>query len=415
MTDPVRTLLVIGYVWPEPNSSAAGGHIMSLMRLFQGDGWKVHFASPAARGEHECDLESEAILSHKVALNCRSFDSFVSELNPKVVLFDRFMMEEQFGWRVAQACPRAIRVLDMEDFHSLRYARHEAVKKGLSYREADLFTEKAQREVAAIFRCDLSLVISEVERELLISEYQVPAELLIWCPFLLEPYEQDIPVFDERENLISIGNFRHAPNWDAVLQLKGEIWPLIRRELPKVELHIYGAYPPPKAMALHQPKEGFLVKGWARDARAAVSRARLCLAPLRFGAGLKGKLTEAMLCGTPSITTSVGSEGISGKLPWPGAVADDVKIFAKEAVALYTDEQEWKLRQARGAQLLEQRFHRERNGQRVLDQVASCLENLEVHRRRNFIGKMLQHQSLKATQYMSQWIEAKNQGVAEKG
>jgi len=413
MSHSARTLLVIGYVWPEPNSSAAGGHLLSLMRLFQEDGWKVHFASPAARGDHECDLLAEGIPSHEIALNCSSFDVFASELQPNAVLFDRFMMEEQFGWRVAQACPQALRVLDMEDFHSLRHARHEAVKKGLSYREAELFTEKAQREVAAIFRCDLSLVISEVEKELLVSQYRVPAELLIWCPFLLEPHQGGVPAFHERAHFLSIGNFRHAPNWDAVLWLKQEIWPLIRKELPEVELHIYGAYPPPKAMQLHQPKDGFLLKGWATDARVVMSRARLCLAPLRFGAGLKGKLTEAMLCGTPSVTTPVGAEGIQGSLPWPGALAEDAANFAKQAISLYRDEQEWQRQQARGDEILAQRFQREEIGHRVLSQVESCLKDLEAHRRKNFIGQILQHQSMRATQYMSQWIEAKNQSRSE--
>lgn len=408
MSDTTPSLLVIGYVWPEPNSSAAGGHIMSLMRLFQELGWTVHFASPAARGEHECDLEGKGISSHEIALNCGSFDSFISELNPRVVLFDRFMMEEQFGWRVAQACPQALRVLDMEDFHSLRYARQEAVKKGLSFREADLVTEKGKREVASIFRCDLSLVISEVERELLISQYQVPEQLLIWCPFLLEEGPGEVPGFAQREHCVSIGNFRHAPNWDAVLWLKQEIWPLIGRKLPKAELHIYGAYPPPKAMQLHAPEERFLVKGWAADAREVMSNSRVCLAPLRFGAGLKGKLTEAMLCGTPSVTTSVGAEGMAGKLPWPGALADDAESFAEHAVTLYRDHQEWRRCQGRGQDLLRQRFNREEIAQRVMSEVESCLSDLEAHRRKNFIGQMLQHQTLKATQYMSQWIEAKN-------
>jgi len=412
MSESIRTLLVIGYVWPEPNSSAAGSHMMSLMLLFQESGWKVHFASPAARGEHECDLAKEGIASSEIALNCSSFDAFVTQLDPSAVLFDRFMMEEQFGWRVAQACPQALRMLDMEDFHSLRQARQEAVKKGLSYQDADLLTEKAQREVAAIFRCDLSLVISEAEQELLVKQYQVPPELLIWCPFLLAPYEKPIRAFHEREHFISIGNFRHAPNWDAVLQLKQEIWPRIRKDLPKdtkVELHVYGAYPPPKAAQLHAPKDGFLIKGWATDAREVMSQARLCLAPLRFGAGLKGKLTEAMLCGTPSITTSVGAEGMAGTLPWPGEIADEPESFAKQAAALYSDESEWQLRQARGTDLLKQRFQRAEIGDRVFSQVESCLEKLESHRKKNFIGQMLQHQTIKATQYLSQWIEAKNQ------
>ena len=319
MSNPPRTLLVIGYVWPEPNSSAAGCHMMSLMRLFRESGWKVHFASPAARGEHECDLDQEEIRSHEIALNCSSFDSFVSELDPSMVLFDRFMMEEQFGWRVAQACPGALRVLDMEDFHSLRQAREVAVKKGLSYREADLFTENAQREVAAIFRCDLSLVISEAELELLETQYQVPSELLLWCPFLLEPYLEEVPSFEEREHFISIGNFRHAPNWDAVLWLKQDIWPLIRKELPTVELHVYGAYPPPKAIQLDAPKDGFLVKGWAKDAREVMSRSRLCLAPLAIRGGTERKAHRSHALWNPECHDLGGGRGNARDAPMAGS------------------------------------------------------------------------------------------------
>ena len=109
----------------------------------------------------------------------------------------------------------------------------------------------------------------------------------------------------------------------------------------------------------------------------------------------------------------MGAEGIQGSLPWPGALAEDAANFAKQAMTLYRDEQEWQRQQARGDEILAQRFHREEIGHRVLGQVESCLKDLEAHRRKNFIGQILQHQSMRATQYMSQWIEAKNQSRTE--
>ncbi len=406
MNDSARLLLVIGYVWPEPDSSAAGRHMMSLIRLFQESGWDIHYASPAARGEHEVDLEAVGVSTHEIVLNCSSFDRFVGELSPEVVLFDRFMMEEQFGWRVAESCPQALRVLDMEDLHSLRQARQTAIKKGLE--DVAIHTDLAKREVASIFRCDVSLVISDFEFQYLQEVYQVPRQLLVHCPFLLEPPSHSVPSFEERAHFISIGNFRHEPNWDAVLQLKQVIWPLIRQALPQAELHVYGAYPPPKATQLHQPKNGFLVKGWAEDACAVMLNARVCLAPLRFGAGLKGKLTEAMLCGTPSVTTQVGAEGIQGTLPWPGMVVEDAEAFAQAAITLYQDQAQWNERQQRGTTLLQTRFDKAVIGQRVMQEVETISAGLEEHRAQNFIGSMLQLNSMKATKYMSQWIEAKN-------
>src|SRR5690606_24068137 len=113
--------------------------------------------------------------------------------------------------------------------------------------------------------------------------------LLFYCPFLSPPPADlnALPGFAAREHFIAIGNFRHEPNWDSVLWLKHQLWPLIRRRCAPLsdrlpELHIYGAYPPPKATQLHNPKEGFHIKGWAEDAGEVMRQARVCLAPLRF-------------------------------------------------------------------------------------------------------------------------------------
>ena len=139
-----------------------------------------------------------------------------------VVMFDRYMMEEQYGWRVAKLCPNALRVLDTEDLQSLRGARHAQVKQNLPVAEADLHTELAQREVASILRSDLSIMISSAEMSLLVEHYKVPESHLAYLPFIFDDAEFGIPnvPFEERADFVSIGNFRHAPNWDAVLCFK---------------------------------------------------------------------------------------------------------------------------------------------------------------------------------------------------
>ena len=169
--------------------------------------------------------------------------------------------------------------------------------------------------------------------------------------------------FSQRQHFISIGNFRHGPNWDAVLYLKQTLWPLIRKQLPAAELHIYGAYPPPKATALHNARQGFLVKGWAEEARAVMGAARICLAPLRFGAGLKGKLVEAMACGTPSVTTSIGAEAMHDGLPWNGAIENEPDAFAKAAVTLYQHEDRWRQCQQCGEKIVETHYDRSEHEQ----------------------------------------------------
>jgi len=235
----------------------------------------------------------------------------------------------------------------------------------------------------------------------------VPAELLFYLPLFASPTVEPALGFAERQHFVSLGNFRHPPNWDAVLWLKHRLWPALRQRLPNAELHIYGAYPPPKATALHNAREGFLVKGWAPDAQEVIRRARVCLAPLRFGAGLKGKLLDAMGCGTPSVTTGIGAEAMAGDFSWPGAIADEPAAWVAAAENLYGAPQRWQTAQSCCAPLLQARFQPPIFADSWAKQLAALRANLEAHRRSNFVGAMLNHHQHRSTQYMSQWIEAK--------
>ena len=402
-------ILIIGYVWPEPNSSAAGSHMMSILRLFKKQGWQVEFATPAQESEHAIDLSSEGITSQRIILNCDSFDTYIKTYQPDVVLFDRFMMEEQFGWRVEKNCPTALKILDTEDLQCLRNARHQAYKAGRDMTKEDLYSDIAKREIAAILRSDISLIISSYEMELLINTFNVDASLLQHLPFMvdLSKCPTETKTFSERQHFMTIGNFRHAPNWDVVLYLQ-QIWPLIRKQLPQAELHIYGSYPPPKATALHNPKTGFHIKGWAEDAFTVMEDSRICLAPIRFGAGIKGKLLDAMIMQTPSITTSLGSEGMHNNEPWGGAVEDDVEAYINAAVKLYTDESAWVEAQKNGTTLLHAYYDAKVLGDSLIEKILDVEENLTQHRLNNFTGAMLKHHSMMSTKYMSQWIAEKN-------
>lgn len=422
-------VLIIGYVWPEPRSSAASGHMMQLIECFREQGWQITFSSPATEGEHKADLASLGITEIGIELNNSSFDAFIAELQPDIVLFDRFMMEEQFGWRVEKHCPGALRILETSDLQSLRDARHQLFKDHLKTSpELDDFTDffrlssravfqamaasdLAQREIAAIYRSDISLMTSDVEIDLLVDQFKVPKALLQWCPLMLDGSPASARPFEERAHFLSIGNFRHVPNWDAVLWMKNTIWPLIRQQLPSAQLHIYGAYTPPKATALHNAAQGFHVMNWAEDALEVMSGARVCLAPLRFGAGIKGKIIDAMICGTPNVTTPIGAEAMSGELPWPGVIATSASAIAAAAVELYRDERLWTQAQTKGWALLAARYQHKQHCASLIARIEACRQSLQQHRTDNFTGAMLRHHHHKSTQYMAQWIEAKNRKV----
>lgn len=414
----MKSVLIIGYVWVEPTSSAAGSRMLQLIEQFLQKGYKVTFASPAQKSEKAIDFSKINVDEVTIKLNSSLFDNFVTKLNPSTVVFDRFMMEEQFGWRVAENCPNAIRILDTEDLHCLRKVRHQQLKKNQVFNIDDLLTSDiTKREIASILRCDLSLIISSFEMDVLKNLFKIDDRLLIHFPFLLDRIEKeqknDWLSFDEREHFVFIGNFLHAPNVDSVLQLK-QFWKNIRKQLLTAELHIYGAYATQQINQLHNEKERFLVKGFAKDAQEVVKKAKVVLAPLRFGAGIKGKLTEAMLCGTPSITTKIGAEGMHNNLPWNGVICE-LDEFAKKAVELYTNQPLWETSQQNGVAIINQLYDKVVLGKKFIRSIEKIQEDIAEHRKQNFLGSMLQHQTLNASKYMSKWIEAKKSLNSSKG
>ncbi len=411
-----KTILIIGFTWPEPATTAAGNRMVQLICFFLGQGYHITFGSTAKETEYSLNLESLGVDKTVLVLNDSSFDVFIKELNPNIVLFDRFLTEEQFGWRVAEFSPNALRILDTEDLHSLRHVREKAQKAKKKF-SPTLWKKDAmtKREAASIYRCDLSLIISDYEVKLLEEVLNVNTDLLWNLPFMLEPIDnqkvREWPKFDDRKDIVCIGNGKHAPNVDALQWLVQEIWPLIRKELLEVHLKIYGAYLPQKLQQMHNPEKGLWVEGWAEDIDATVQNAKLVLAPLRFGAGIKGKLITAMQNGTPSITTSIGAEGMHGAYAWPGRIVDSAKQIAQAAITMYQNTAEWESAQNRGKELVNTFYNQERLSLQLGSRLQEIQKDLEKHRSDNFIGAMLMHHTLVSTKYMAKWIEAKNRKV----
>ncbi len=399
-------VLLIGKVWPEPASSAAGTRTMGLMEAFLDAAWSVTFATSARATEHSIDLDALGVATQRIAVNDSAFDSWVAELAPDVVVFDRYMIEEQFGWRVERACPEALRVLDTSDLHCLREARGRQVKQG---GELDLFNDIALREIASIFRCDLTLMISEYEMQLLQEVFQVPGAQLSYLPLMLEEPLSDPIGFAGRRDFVMIGSYLHEPNWDAVRWCCQEIWPLIRDALPEAELHVYGSYEPEKARQLASVKRGICMRGRADDALETIGRYRVNLAPLRFGAGQKGKVADAWICGTPTIATPIAAESMHGPIEWGCAISGDAVQFARTAVQVYQQPELWAKVQAQGYRIVRERLLAADWKPRLIQ----ALESLRPEaRHRHFIGRMLRHHQHRSTEFMSRWIEAKNRPSA---
>jgi glycosyltransferase involved in cell wall biosynthesis len=398
-------ILIIGKVWPEPASSAAGSRMVQLMEVLKEGGHTLHFGSAAMQSRYSVDPADMGVESHALQMNDPSFDSLIAELQPDVVIYDRFMTEEQFGWRVHEVSSDSIHMLNTEDLHFLRVAREQNPD------QPDFNRDETWRELAAMYRCDLNLIISEAEMDLIKHHFHFDADRLHYLPLLFDTGSinpENLPCFEDREGFCTIGNMKHKPNRDAVMYLKKEIWPLIRRKLPDARMHVYGAYTPESMMQLSDVEEGFQVHGRAESAESILKKHRVMLAPLRFGAGLKGKLLEAMQYGMPSVTTGMGAEGIADEESWPGFLANTPESFGDGAVQVYTEPAIWRDAVDKGHHILSEHFDRNMHAKPFLQRLDQLKVTVKLQRQSNYIGSMLRHQSLNASRYMGKWIEKKN-------
>ncbi|KAL4108408.1 hypothetical protein PRIC1_000124 [Phytophthora ramorum] len=416
-----KKVVLAGSVWPERTSSAAGVRSADIISVLQERGYQVLCVSPSRLNDHSTRLELEQdVRCIQADANTDAFQNLLLETLPQLVIFDRFIAEEMYGWQAKKYAPEALRVLDLQDAHFVRRAREFAVKKQGARFEDTLDgarldvapVEKiAIRELASIHRSDLTLYVSDFERDLLVSRFQVPSSSLHCCDFFYPEIDLSaLSSFDERKNVAFIGSFKHAPNVDAVEWMKNTILPLFRSMEKDAEIHIYGSYGETKRFVkLDDPKQGFFMKGFAPDAHETLSQYRLSIAPLRFGAGIKGKIADSWFVGTPCVATSIGAEGMtSDDTLWGGAIADNPETFADEMQRLYHDVPRWTAARDAGVATCSLRYNQSRNADSLMERVERAMSEKHALREHNWMGRILWSEKFRATEYMSRYIRAKN-------
>jgi glycosyltransferase involved in cell wall biosynthesis len=264
--------------------------------------------------------------------------------------------------------------------------------------------EDLLRELASLHRVDAALVVSSFERDFLTQRLGFPDERLLCLPFPTDA-ESQIPSFTERSGFCFLGNFRHPPNLDSVRWLLSELWPVVRRQLPEAELHLYGAYPPAE-ISLHKGQNGIFAHGPVANHRAALGKHKALLAPLRFGAGIKGKVLEAWGAGTPVVGSVLTFEGMGHE----GLVTTDALEFAHACAALDGSESIWTGQSEAGLEAVRTLYNRATLAKSFLTFLERGMRGLESSRSQNLLGRILRHQQSNSTKYFSRWIEAKNAG-----
>ncbi len=392
---------------------------MHWVRLFLGMGYQVTLISPAREKNADdwgtVDLP-EGVDSIILPLNRESIREDLIQLDPEIVMFDRFYLEEQYGHMVFQACPRALVLMETQDLHFVRRARDEWKEQFLSMTSLpqDFYrTESALRETSAILRVDHSFVVSSFEEQLLREQFGIGSEKVKWVPFF---YERPIAVkesrlpFHEKKDFCWIGNFRHDPNLDGLRWFRKEIWPLIRAQLPDAKIRIYGAYPPKEVMEWNHSRDGFEVKGSALTLEEVFEEARVNVAPLRFGAGVKGKIMEGFRFGVPCVSTRMGTEGLFGQ--FPGVEADSPMDFANACVRLHENETDWK---KFSLMALEKMMEVCAASSRV-PELQQLIRDLLVRKQSgdlpDWIARVLRFEGNQSRLYFARWIEEKEKRIS---
>lgn len=392
-----KRVLIIGNVFPESKSSAAGAKMLQWLRFFEKYNFEVFYASTATQNEYSDDISTLTKSTFQIKVNDTHFEYFIEEISPDIVLYDQFQVEEQFGWRIRKVNSSIVHLLETQDLHFLRFARSKNI---------DIRNEITKRELAAILRCDCSFVISRFEKELLEKEFPFVKDLITYFPLCYNLDARPFQPFEERKDFCFIGNFCHAPNVDAVIFLK-EIWHIIHKRLPTVKLHIYGAYPTERILQLNNESEGFIVHGRALSVQDIFTEHRILLAPIRFGAGLKGKLLEAMKYGIVSITTPLGAEGITDDMSfWNGKVVALSRV-AEESIILYNQSEEYVNYQQVGISILSDSFKIRNFQNSVLKLINTIFDDVDRWRERHFLSQLMNHHRQQAVRYLSKWIEEK--------
>lgn len=377
-----------------PNFSAAGWRSHQVMEALEFMGYQVEIWSTAAE-ENRFTQPNRPYKN--IPLNDAIADEQIKNSKACIVVFDRFYTEEQFGWRFARFAPNIMRILDMQDLHFLRDERRQELQN----KSIDHTTR--WRELASMHRCDISLIISKAEMQLLQNKFEIKASQLLYFPLLMDNKSAQNPKFSERSGIAFIGNFKHKPNRDAVEVFMKNIFPEILTEIPDLKCYIYGAFAP----KLHS--QHTITKPFEEDLETAVSKHRLTLAPLRFGAGLKGKVFTAALSNTPCLCSPIAAEGIFTPAEIPELYGATEKELAEKLLKLYRDEMLWQNAREKFCGVLYKKFNQEQHIGYFQQRINELLSTLLTHRNKNYVGNMLLHHRVQSVYYMAKWIEEKQQ------
>jgi len=332
-----KHIFIMDALTPDPTRDAGSQQLFNIMYLLREMGWRTTFMA-----DNRQSSEKEVLMLGRLGIEtlCKPHSPSLVEWlkregrNLSAVMLCRHYVADSNLSLFQQLAPQAKRLYDTVDLHFLREQRAaEHTGSASLVRQASL---SKQKEFGVIRACDATFVVSTVELDLLRRE--LPDANVLLLPNMHEVKGSQRP-FGQRSDLVFVGGFGHPPNEDAVRWLVSEIWPRIRSRRSDLTLHLIGDMP--ESVRLQLTGNGIVAHGRVENLSEWMNGCRIALAPLRYGAGVKGKVNTAMSNGLPVVATSIAAEGMRLEHESNVLLANDAQQFADEVLRLYDDEGLW--------------------------------------------------------------------------
>jgi O-antigen biosynthesis protein len=330
-------ILVVDVTTPEPSRDSGSLRLFAMLRILHQEGWQLSFApddgfasdtSIAALGE----LGVQVLCRPEVTQLPKWLSQHGSSLH--AVVLCRHTVAGQYAHAVRRHAPQARLILDTVDLHFVREQRAAELDDNLALRRQ---AEASRRsELALIEQCDVSFVVSAKEQELL--QQLAPRAHIELLSNIHEVYGRRRPYVD-RHDLVFIGGYGHPPNADAIKWIAEALLPALLAAMPDMHVHILGDVPDAARASLQ--RHGLTLHGRVQDLAPWLDRCLASLAPLRFGAGVKGKINMAMSYGLPVIASGIAVEGMHLQHGEDVLLAEQPNEVVEAVRRLRSDEELW--------------------------------------------------------------------------
>jgi GT2 family glycosyltransferase/glycosyltransferase involved in cell wall biosynthesis len=345
-------VLVIDAYTPEPDQDSGSLRLRYLMDCFRDLGYGVTFMpdNRAHAGRYTMDLQAagvEVLYDPWIESLQRMFAERGDEFD--FVMISRHYVASRYLSLLKRHCPQARFIFDTVDLHYLREERLAKLEQSPALERTAAQTRRS--ELAVIEAADATLVVSPVEQSVL---REAAPEARVHVISNVHEVVGCRRPYAERKDIFFVGGYQHPPNIDAAEWFVGSIWPLIREELPDIQFHLIGSKAPEQVRALHG--NGVHFHGFVENLEPWLDGCRLAVAPLRYGAGIKGKVNISMSRGQPVVATPMAVEGMFAKAGRDVLIAETAADFAAAVVRLYRDEALWNQISAHGLENVRQYF-----------------------------------------------------------